>query len=155
MGLSRTVITHSFMMMSFALIIILRDGKPSSSVIFASCNVSCLFWVLVGQRSDSKDRFRVRRIRLRDMCLRFLEESITFQLFWHCVLNCSHTFQTFEIGHKIHQKKKKKKEGKKKGKKKKKKKEIRATTLSIGRFDIKSSLIKLKDFRHLPSRPRP
>ena len=40
--------------------------------------------VPVGRRSDSKDRFRVQRVQLRDMCFRFLEQSITFQFF--CVI---------------------------------------------------------------------
>ena len=38
----------------------------------------------VGHASDSKDRFRVQRIQLRDMCFRFHEESITFQFF--CII---------------------------------------------------------------------
>ena len=46
--------------------------------------------VLVGHATDSKDRFRVQHIQLRDMSFRFLEESITFQFFSYCVLNCSH-----------------------------------------------------------------
>ena len=34
---------------------------------------------------------------LRDKCFRFLEETITFQFIWYCVLNCAHTFQTLEM----------------------------------------------------------
>ena len=40
--------------------------------------------VLVGHGSDSEDQFRVDRIQLRDVCFRFLEESITFQFF--CII---------------------------------------------------------------------
>ena len=74
------------MMVFFALIIILHDRKRSSSDTFTSLIVqlSWLFWVPVGHETDSKDRFRAWRIQLRDTCFRFLEESITFQLF--CII---------------------------------------------------------------------
>ena len=35
---------------------------------------------ILGHRSDSKDRFWVQRIQLRDICFRFLEETTTFQI---------------------------------------------------------------------------
>ena len=34
---------------------------------------------ILGHRSDSKEWFRVQRRQLRDICFRFLDETITFQ----------------------------------------------------------------------------
>ena len=53
-------------------------------MICSSCNVSWLIWVPLGHGCDSKDRFKIQRIQLRDTCFRFLEESITFQFF--CIM---------------------------------------------------------------------
>ena len=78
-----------------------------------------------GHESDSKDRFRFKRIQLRDMCFRFLEESITFKFFCTtCVMLlvlCTAGIQKWNFFKKRKEKKKKRKEKKEKKKKKKEK----------------------------------